>query len=239
MVRGAEASASDEALLEAVAEIARRLAESDDLDDLLQRVVNLGEAYLDGCQGVSLMLVRRGGVISSPAYSSRVAYDSDQAQYSTNEGPCLEAIREHHTVIIDDLETDERWPRYREAALALGVRSMISFRLFLLGDTMGALDFYSSRPHAFDERSQLLGQVFASHAAVALKAAISEAGSEAALRSRDVIGQAKGVLMAQERLTATEAFERLRERSQQLNRPVRELAREVTETGVLPERPAR
>jgi GAF domain-containing protein len=239
MVRGAEASASDEALLEAVAEIARRLAESDDLDDLLQRVVNLGEAYLDGCQGVSLMLVRRGGVISSPAYSSRVAYDSDQAQYSTNEGPCLEAIREHHTVIIDDLETDERWPRYREAALALGVRSMISFRLFLLGDTMGALDFYSSRPHAFDERSQLLGQVFASHAAVALKAAISEAGSEAALRSRDVIGQAKGVLMAQERLTAAEAFERLRQRSQQLNRPVRELAREVTETGVLPERPAR
>jgi GAF domain-containing protein len=239
MVRGAGAGASDEALLEAVAEIARRLAEADDLDELLQRVVTLGEACLDGCQGVSLMLVRRGGVISSPAYSSRVAYDSDQAQYATNEGPCLEAIREHQTVLIDDLETDERWPRYREAALALGVRSMISFRLFLLGDTMGALDFYSSRPHAFDERSQLLGQVFASHAAVAMKAAISEAGTEAALRTRDVIGQAKGVLMTREGLTAVEAFERLRERSQQLNRPVRELAREVTETGELPEGPTR
>jgi GAF domain-containing protein len=225
-----------EALLEAVAEIARRLAEADDLDELLQRVVTLGEAYIDGCQGVSLMLVRKGGVISSPAYSSRVAYESDQAQYATNEGPCLEAIREHHTVLIDDLETDERWPRYRDEALALGVRSMVSFRLFLLEDTMGALDFYSSRPHTFDERSRLLGQVFASHAAVALKAAISEAGTEAALRTRDVIGQAKGVLMSREGLTATEAFEQLRARSQQLNRPVRELAVEVAETGEVPDR---
>jgi GAF domain-containing protein len=230
-----EGSAAEE-LLEAVAEIARRLAEADDLDELLQRVVTLGEAYIDGCQGVSLMLVRKGGVISSPAYSSRVAYDSDQVQYATNEGPCLEAIREHHTVLIDDLETDERWPRYRDEALALGVRSMVSFRLFLLGDTMGALDFYSSRPHAFDERSRLLGQVFASHAAVALKAAISEAGTEAALRTRDVIGQAKGVLMSREGLTAMEAFEQLRARSQQLNRPVRELAVEVAETGELPDR---
>jgi GAF domain-containing protein len=236
MTPGGRGDPAADALLEAVAEIARRLAEADDLDELLQRVATLGEAYIDGCQGVSLMLVRKGGVISSPAYSSRVAYESDQAQYATNEGPCLEAIREHHTVLIDDLETDQRWPRYRDEALALGVRSMVSFRLFLLEDTMGALDFYSSRPHAFDERSRLLGQVFASHAAVALKAAISEAGTEAALRTRDVIGQAKGVLMAQEGLTAAEAFERLRERSQQLNRPVRELAREVAETGELPDR---
>jgi GAF domain-containing protein len=222
--------------LEAVAEIARRLAEADDLDELLQRVVTLGEAYLAGCEGVSLMLIRKGGVISSPAFSSQVAYDSDQAQYATNEGPCLEAIREHHTVLIDDLATDDRWPRYREQAMALGVRSMVSFRLFLLADTMGALDFYSPRPHAFDARSRVLGQVFASHAAVALKAAIAESGSEAALRTRDVIGQAKGVLMAREGLTASAAFERLRELSQQLNRPLRELAEEVAATGELPGR---
>jgi GAF domain-containing protein len=222
-------------LLETVAEIARRLAEADDLDELLQRITTLGEAYLQGCEGVSLMLIRKGGRISSPAFSSPVAYQSDQAQYATNEGPCLEAIREQHTVLIDDLETDERWPRYREQALALGVRSMVSFRLFLRGDTMGALDFYSSRPHVFDERSRVLGQVFASHAAVALKAAISEAGTEAALRSRDVIGQAKGVLMAREGLTAEGAFARLRAVSQQHNQPIRELAEQVVATGQLPD----
>jgi GAF domain-containing protein len=238
MTAGGSAARGPDELMEAVAEIARRLAESDDLDELLQRVVTLGEDYLDGCEGVSLMLIRKGGVITSPAFSSQVAYDSDMVQYATNEGPCLEAIRDQHTVLIDDLASDERWPRYREQAMALGVRSMVSFRLFLLGDTMGALDFYSSRPHAFDERSRLVGQVFASHAAVALKAAIAEAGSEAALRTRDVIGQAKGVLMAREGITAYVAFDRLRELSQQLNRPVRELAEEVAATGEVPARRA-
>jgi GAF domain-containing protein len=228
---GAEPPSSE---LEIVAGIARQLAEASDLDHLLQRIVDLGEHYIDGCDGVSLMLIRRRGGISSPAYSSRVAYDSDLAQYETDEGPCLEAIREHETVLIDDLETEERWPAYRAAALELGVRSMISFRLFILGDTMGALDFYAASPHAFGTRARLLGEVFASHAAVALKAAISESGLHTALATRDVIGQAKGVLMERERLGPDGAFRRLQELSQRLNRPLREVAGDLTRTGELP-----
>jgi GAF domain-containing protein len=220
--------------LEAVAGIARQLAAAADLDDLLQRIVDLGEHHIDRCDGVSLMLIRGRSQISSPAFSSRVAYASDQAQYETDEGPCLEAIREHETIVIDDLESEVRWPAYRDAALRLGVRSMMSFRLFVLEDTMGALDFYSSRPHAFDGASRLLGEVFASHAAVALKAAIAESGLHTALRTRDVIGQAKGILMERERIGPDAAFDRLRTASQRQNRPLRELALELAQTGELP-----
>jgi GAF domain-containing protein len=220
--------------LETVAEIARRLAESLGLDDLLHRIVVLAHEYVEGCDGVSLMLIGRGGWISTPAYSSRVARDSDQAQFETDQGPCLESIREHHTVHIDDLKNDGRWPAYRDRVVGFGVRSMLGVRLFVLGDTMGALNFYSSRPHAFGERSVLLAQVFASHAAVALKAAISEAGMQAALETRDVIGQAKGVLMARAGLTADGAFARLRELSQTRHQPVRELAEEIAATGAVP-----
>jgi GAF domain-containing protein len=234
MTGGSEPEPPPEQLLEDVAEIARRLAEAGDLDDLLQRITDLGENYLDGCDGVSLMLIHKGGTISTPAYSSKVAYDSDLAQYEADEGPCLEAIRAHETIIIDDLEAEERWPDYRERALALGVRSMVSFRLFVLEDTMGALDFYSAEPHAFGQRSRLLGQVFASHAAVALKAAIAEAGLESALRTRDIIGQAKGVVMEREGVTGDAAFELLRGWSQQVNRPLRDLAEELARTGQLP-----
>lgn len=220
--------------LERVAEIARRLAEAEDLDELLQRIVDLGQSYLQECDGVSLMMIRKGGEISSPAYSSRVAYESDLAQYETDEGPCLEAIRAHETIVIDDLLEDERWPDYGRRASELGVRSMISFRLFVLGDTMGALDFYSARPNAFDVHDRSIGQVFASHAAVAMKAAVAESSLEAALATRDLIGQAKGVLMAQEAITADAAFRRLQEISQRENRPLRSVAKEITETGEAP-----
>lgn len=239
MAAGQDDDHSNEQRLQRVAEIARRLAEAADLDDLLQRIVTLGEEHLDRCDGVSLMLIRKGGEISTPTYTSRVAYDSDQAQFLADEGPCLESIREHHSVHIRDLRTEERWPAYRERVLALGIRSMLGVRLFVLGDTMGALNFYSSEPNAFDEYSLVLAQVFASHAAVALKAAIAEAGAEAAIRSRDVIGQAKGIIMAQERCTADDAFIRLRELSQALHRPLRELADEIAATGDIPKAAAR
>ncbi|MEX2627248.1 MAG: GAF and ANTAR domain-containing protein [Ilumatobacteraceae bacterium] len=222
-------------VLTQVADIARQMAESADLDELLQRIVDLGEAYLEGCDGVSMMLIRRGGELMSPAYSSEVAYESDLAQYRNDEGPCLEALREHETIVIDDLRTEQRWPNYRAEALALGVRSMISFRLFVHADTMGALDFYSRTPHAFDDHSRALGQVFASHAAVAMKSAIAEVGLHAALRTRDLIGQAKGILMARESLDAAAAFVRLREVSQARNLALRDLAEEVTRTGQLPD----
>jgi AmiR/NasT family two-component response regulator len=94
--------------------------------------------------------------------------------------------------------------------------------------------FYGARPHAFDTRSRLVGQVFASHAAVALKSAIAEVGLQAALSTRDVIGQAKGILMEREGLTAEVAFSRLRELSQQRNVAVREIAEEIAATGSVP-----
>jgi GAF domain-containing protein len=231
--RGEDRFSNDE--LELVAAIARQLAEAEDLDHLLQRIVDLGEHYIEGCDGVSLMLIRARGNISSPAYSSVVAYESDLAQYATDEGPCLEAIREHQTVLMDDLETETRWPAYREAALALGVRSMLSFRLFVLEDTMGALDFYSGAPHTFARRARLLGEVFASHAAVALKSAISETSLRAALDTRDVIGQAKGVLMERERIGPDAAFGRLQQLSQDHNRPLRDIAEDLARTGRMPD----
>lgn len=197
-------------LLEQLAEIAHRLSEAESVDGLLQRVVDLGAGYLDGCDGASLMLIGRDRTISTPAYSSRVADESDLAQYEADQGPCLDALRDHAVHMIDDLETEVRWPTYRALALKLGVRSMLSYRLYAKGRTFGALDFHSQRPNVSSPFSKLIGQVFASHAGVALKGAITEAGMERTIASRDIIGQAKGILMARRSLTAADAFNTLR-----------------------------
>jgi GAF domain-containing protein len=228
------ATGDEQIALERVAEIARTLAGAADLDDVLQRVADLGAHHLGRADGVSVMLIRRGGGISTPAYSTAIARDSDRAQYETGEGPCLTSMDTHRTIVIDDLEEEDRWPRFRERALALGIRSMASFRLFLAADTMGALNFYASTAHAFDHHDLLLGEVFASHAAVALRAAITEAGLASALESRDLIGQAKGVIMSREGVTAQQAFDRLRALSERQNRPLRDIAAEIVRTGEIP-----
>ncbi|WP_052667722.1 GAF and ANTAR domain-containing protein [Nitriliruptor alkaliphilus] len=224
----------DEVSLERVAEIARSLAGAAGLDEVLQRVADLGAQHLERCDGVSVMLVQRGGRLATPAYSTTVARDSDRAQYDTGEGPCLTSMDTQRTIVIDDLEQEDRWPRFREQALALGIRSMASFRLFLEGDTMGALNFHASTAHAFGHHDLLLGEVFASHAAVALRAAITEAGLEAALESRDRIGQAKGVIMNREGASPQQAFDRLRALSERQNRPLRDVADQIARTGEIP-----
>lgn len=229
------AEAGSALTLVGLSEIARQLAETHGIDELLQLAVELAVRHLDGCDGGSVMLVCRGGTITTPASTSPTATAIDRAQSEADEGPCLESLREHHTVVIEDLADEQRWPHYVEAALAAGARSTLSVRLFLLEDSMGALNLYSRSPSAFGEASVILGQVLASHAAVALKAAITEAGLTAALATRDLIGQAKGVIMAGERCTAERAFTRLRDVSQRCNRPLRDVAQDVVTLGTLPE----
>lgn len=219
--------------LERVAGIARQLAAAESLDETLQGVVDLAVDYVEHCDGATLMLIR-GGEVITPAFSGPDARQVDLAQYRVGEGPCLSAMQEHETVSIDELETEARWPRWRTAISDLGWRSMVGLRLFIANSTMGALDLYSRRAAGFDERSRALARVFASHAAVAMKAAITESGLQQAVASRDIIGQAKGVLMERERLSAVQAFERLRELSNHHNVKLRELARHIAETGELP-----
>ena len=104
---------------------------------------------------------------------------------------------------------------------------MLSFRLFAEGDTLGALNLYSKHHGAFDDEAVAVGSVFATHAAVALAGAQHDEQMQKAPQTRDVIGQAKGILMAQQHVTADEAFDVLRRASQRMNIKVRELAERV------------
>lgn len=224
------------AALERVADIARELAGAENLDETLQLVVDLAVDYIEHCEGATMLFVQSDDSVVTPAWATPEARAADTAQHDTGQGPCLSAMQEHETIVVEDMASEDRWPQWRAEVSDLGWRSMVGLRLFVAEDTMGALDLYSTRPRGFDEHSQALAAVFASHAAVAMKAAISQEGLQHALASRDVIGQAKGVLMERERLSAQQAFERLRELSNQHNIKVRDLARDITETGAVPDR---
>jgi GAF domain-containing protein len=169
------------------------------------------------------------------ASSDERAERIDQEQYSAGEGPCLEVLRIGRPVEIADQRQDDRWPTYRAAALAHGVRWVFSLPLNVDGRTAGALNMYGyAEPSALtgDQRHNL--ELFAAQASTALALMLRQVAQrelsgqlEQALLSRSVIDQAVGVLMAQQRCSAEDAFDLLRRHSQSSRRKLRDVAAEV------------
>ena len=209
------------------AEIARSLAGQDGLDATLQRIVELATQIVPGTQHAAISLIRAHRQVQTVAPTGALARRVDQIQYDAGEGPCLDAIWAHEVVRIDDLSSTGRWPGFASRAAQAGVLSMLAFRLFVEGDTAGALNLYSGERHAFDERSVHLGHVLAAHAGLAYDHAHELAGLREANESRTVIGQAQGILMAQHRIDADQAFALLTRLSQNRNRKLRDVAGDV------------
>ena len=214
-------------LAQTFADVARVLVAEDDVEATLKKITTLAVETIDGCHHAGVSLVQ-GRKISTPAASDDVPGQVDAIQYETDQGPCLDAIREHETFRIDDLAAEDRWPKFsKRAAEETGVTSILSFRLFAEEDTLGALNLYSKQAGAFDDEALAVGSVFATHSAVALAGAQHDEQMQKALQTRDVIGQAKGILMAQQDVSADEAFDILRRASQRMNIKLRELAERV------------
>ena len=161
-------------LAEAIAAVARALQAETSTQDTLQKTVELAVATIAGCDHAGITLLADGKV-STPAASSEVPGLVDEIQYEVDQGPCLDAIRAESVFSTDDLTLEARWPAFSARAVAeTGVRSMLSFRLFLERDTLGALNLYSTAPAAFGPESRSVGEVFAAHAALALQAALEQ-----------------------------------------------------------------
>jgi GAF domain-containing protein len=157
------------------------------------------------------------------------------------EGPCLDTTRTGNIFRVKDVTTETRWPAYTERAGKLGARSLLSIPLQAEGRVFGALDLYSRAPDAFTGKTVALAEIIAGHAGLASQVAavffrhrdLAEQMREA-MSSRAVIEQAKGVLMAQRKVTADAAFDLLREVSQRTNTKLRLVAQAVVDTGALP-----
>lgn len=130
--------------------------------------------------------------------------------------------------------TVDRWPRYASKARELGIGSMLSFLLFTEEDDLGALDLYSTQPGALTERSEQVGWLLASHAAVAFSSARHEAQLRDAIATRQDIGEALGIVMERYKLPEQDAFAVLRKTSQDRNIKLRDLARTISESGEIP-----
>jgi GAF domain-containing protein len=227
-------------LAQRLSELAVRLQDEDSRDGTLRAIVHAALDLVPGTTwaGISLVQSKR---VTVEASSHDLVVELDQLQSDFGEGPCLTAIGHQHTVRVADLaRPGQPWPRFAAAAAERGVRSMMSLGLFVRRETLGALNLYAPRPDAFTPDAEIMADLLAQHAAVALAGAIHEHNLNAALANRDVLGQANGILMQRDRLTALQAFQLLVRASQGTNMKIAEVARWLiteTETNAHHQRP--
>lgn len=219
--------------IDVFAEVARSLAGEDTLEATLQRIVEQAVQTVRGAEFASMSLIRARKEVTTVTATDDVCRRVDEVQYETGQGPCLDAIWDEETVLVNDLSATDRWPEFSARAATIGVCSILAFRLFLHEDRMGALNLYASEPGSFTDECRHLGAAFAAHAAVAWDHAREAEGLRAANDTRALIGQAQGVLMAQRKITPDAAFALLRGASQRRNVKLRDLAQEVVDTGAL------
>ncbi|GGQ71579.1 GAF and ANTAR domain-containing protein [Couchioplanes azureus] len=216
--------------LVAFAELGRTKLSETNLDEVLNRVATVAQRALPGAADVSITLVRQHRPYTA-ACTGDLAKELDERQYEHHRGPCLQAAAENTTISVPDTATDIRWAGWALRAAAAGAGSVLSVGLPLLDDVTGALNIYGRRPAAFDDEAVTLARSFAGYAAVALANAYAYHSTadlarhlQAAMDSRAVIEQAKGIIMAEQRCTPDEAFSFLTAVSQRTNRKVRDVA---------------
>jgi GAF domain-containing protein len=224
-----------ESLGDVMSRVARELQqEHGDVEATLQAVTRAAVDTVPGADecGISYVIARKQ--VEPRAWTSDLPRVLDALQGTLGQGPCLDAIWDERVVRVADVATEQRWPEFARQAAAHGVGSLLCFQLFVEGDHLGALNLYARRAGAFaDPASEDVGLVFAAHGAVALAGAEHEAELLAGLDSRDLIGQAKGILMERHRLTAAQAFALLVRTSSLTNRKLRDVADELSTTGHL------
>ncbi|MGY1841834.1 MULTISPECIES: GAF and ANTAR domain-containing protein [unclassified Modestobacter] len=218
-----------------LSQVARRLQEEHgDVEATLRAIATAAVDTVPHAHDCGITYVTGRATVEPRAWTSELPRSVDRLQQELGEGPCIDAVWDQEVILLDDVGTEQRWPRFAARAAELGVGSILCFKLFVEGGQMGALNLYARDPHAFDDESCEVGRLFASHAAVALAGAEHEQNLRGGMAHRDVIGQAKGILMERHKLTADQAFAVLVQTSSLTNRKLRDLADELTATGQLP-----
>lgn len=213
------------------------LLQATDVHDVLEAVAYASAALLAGDAGETSVTLRRGGPggpATSVAWTGERARRCDEVEYAAGAGPCLSAVDEDVTILVHDVAGDDRWPAWRDAAVAEGFACSAAFPVRAQPDVQVALNVYSTRAGCWDDEAVARAEKLAADLGRVLEyslrlvdLATTTADLRTALESRAVIDQAIGIVMGQNRCSAAEAMAVLRRASQARNVKLRDLAHDM------------
>jgi hypothetical protein len=203
-------------------------------------VADTARAVVPGAEVVSVTLRTDDGGLDTIVATAPLARHLDELQYELGEGPILEAFETTGLGIAEagDLATDGRFPRWGPAAAEAGIHDVLTLGLYPKQDPprMGTLNVYASQAHGLDDTDRDIAVILAAHASTALAGTLATTAADLekaqlvqAISSRDVIGQAKGILMERRGISADEAFGVLRAASQSLNVKLAQVAQTLVD----------
>ena len=192
-----------------------------DLEQTLAQVVASAVSTVPGVDAGSISITEHDRIDTRHPTSDLIS-KIDAKQSELHEGPCVTAIEDpppSGTVVASDLAGPdaERWPRFAPYVVEAGYRALMSTQLSVTGGVSAALNLYSATPDAFDEYAQTLAGLFGAQASVLLYGANTATHLQRAVDSRDLIGQAKGVLRERYKVDDEGAFQMLVKSSQETN----------------------
>jgi GAF domain-containing protein len=204
-------------VVRSLVEMADTLVDDYDVVDLLTGLANRCVNLL-GASAAGVMLASPQGSLGLVASSSEAMRLLELFELQAQEGPCLDAFRTGQPIAQQELRAGSgRWPSFSAAAVKVGFRSAFALPLRLREATLGALNLLSVTQTPMDEADVTVARAFADlatlsivqHRATAEAQRLNEQLS-AALTSRVVIEQAKGVISERAGVDLAEAFTRLR-----------------------------
>lgn len=217
------------------ANLAAELSEAATPGQHLDRIVQLAQQLVPGTEHAAVSALD-DQIVQTLAATSSIPASIDQAQSSLGDGPIFQVqATTHRPVRIDDPATDTRWPAYAAQLRQFGLASVVVCELPMTHGTLSVLSVYASRRHAYRNAGELIVPVFADRAAIALAHAQQLTHLHRAIDSRQLIGEAVGILIERYRISSDEAFQRLVTASQRRHVKLRELAERLRETGEEPE----
>jgi GAF domain-containing protein len=225
-------SSDSGAVADVFARLAVELHESAGVEETVQAVVEFALQALN-CSHAGVALAARGRP-EVPAVTDPVVGEIYRWQMQGGQGPLVESMREHSTLLIRDTVTDSRWPDWSTKVLSLGVRSVLDVPLTTGAGTVGVLGLYSATPDAFGVDDEAIAHILARHASIAVATARKEASLAAAVDARKLVGQAMGILMERYDIDSDRAFAILRRYSQDTNTKLRDVANQLINTRQLP-----
>jgi GAF domain-containing protein len=206
-----------ERLARVFVELADTMVEQFDPVDFLQVLVDRCVELLD-VDAAGLVLADQRGDLKLVAATEERARLLELFQMDVREGPCLDSFASGSAQADVDLTVaSDRWPRFRAAAVDAGFGGAHALPMRLRGQVIGALNLFTDTPRALPEQDVAVGQAMADVATIGLlhernlhdQTVLSEQ-LQAALNSRVLIEQAKGVLAARAGLSVADAFTRMR-----------------------------